>query len=95
MLPAARASAERERRLATLADRQHEEWAAVERLVGATQAGRYDDAVRRLRALRELHVDRGTVTAFHARLRALLDAHQRKHGFRERVRRAKLLPALP
>jgi hypothetical protein len=91
---AARAAAERERRLTALAGRQHEEWAAVERLVDAKQVRAYEDAVGRLRALRELHVDRGTVDAFHAQLRTLLDAHRRKYGFLERVRQAKLLPAL-
>ena len=92
---AARAAADRERRLTTLAGRQHEEWSAVERLVEAKQARAYDDAVGRLRALRELHADRGTEDAFHARLRTLLDAHRRKAGLLARVRRARLLPALP
>lgn len=85
------AAAERARRLTALAGRQNEEWGTVERLVGAKQSRAYDDAVTRLRALRELNIEQGTTTAFTARLQALLDAHRSKHGFRERVRRAKLL----
>ena len=65
--------------------RQEQEWTEVARLVGERKARAYDDAVKRLRALRELSKERGTEAVFGARLAALLEEHRSKHAFRQRV----------
>lgn len=82
---AERAAAERARRLARLEERQEEEWVEVTRLVEEKNQRAYADAVRRLLALRELSVERGTMEAFAARVAALLEQHRSKHSFRRRV----------
>ena len=87
---AERAAAERARRLALLEKRQEQEWTEVARLVGERKAQAYDDAVNRLRALRELSRERGTGAMFAARLAALLEEHRSKHAFRQRVAEAGL-----
>jgi hypothetical protein len=87
-----RSAAERARRLALLESRQEEEWIEVARLVREKKAQAYDDAVRRLLALRELSVERGTENAFQERLQVLLDQHRRLSAFRHRVRMAALEP---
>jgi hypothetical protein len=87
---AERAAAERARRLALLEKRQEQEWTEVARLVGEKKARAYDDAVKRLRALRELSMERGSEAVFAARLAALLEEHRSKHAFRDRVAKAGL-----
>jgi hypothetical protein len=87
---AERAAAERARRLALLEKRQEQEWTEVARLVGERKAPAYEDAVERLRALRELSMERGTEAVFAARLAALLEEHRSKRAFRDRVAKAGL-----
>jgi hypothetical protein len=87
---AAKAAAAKTRRLRALARRQDEEWLVIDRLVGEGKTNAYDDAVRRLVALRELSVDRGTDADFRERLVALLGRHRTKRAFGERVRDARL-----
>ena len=89
---AKRAAVERARRLARLAEHEDDEWIEVARLIEEKKARGYDDAVRRLLALRELGVDRGTEKEFAARLDALLARHRSKHAFLSRLQSAGLVP---
>ena len=88
----AAADAMRTRQLAVLESRQDAEWAEIERLVGAPRVKprSYEDVVRRLEALRELAIMRGTEDAFRARLDVLLDRFGSKTAFRRRIQEAEL-----
>ncbi|HEY0969567.1 MAG TPA: hypothetical protein VGE02_01180 [Gemmatimonadales bacterium] len=91
----AAAATARARQLVALEERQDAEWVELEGLVGAPKVkpSVYEDIVRRLAALRELAVMRGTEAAFRARLGVLLDRYGSKATFLRRVQEAGLMQA--
>lgn len=91
----AAAAAARTRQLVALEQRQDVEWAELDRLLGAPRVkpSAYEDVVRRLEALRELAVMRGTGDAFRARLGLLLERYGSKTAFQRLVRDAALTRA--
>jgi len=90
---AARAAALRTGRLAALERRQEVEWSELDQLLDAPKVrpSIYDDVVRRLTALRELAVDRGTEVTFRRQLRTLLDRYGSKMAFQRRAWEAGLI----
>ena len=92
---AAREKARREREAAAaralhldrLAPREEETWGQVDALVASKQPKSYDQAVSLLKDLRDLAARDEREAAFAARLQGLREAHAKKSGFLERLKK--------
>lgn len=80
----------RERYLDSLAKREPGAWSEVDALVATKHPARYDEAVKRLRDLRDLGLRDGRAAEIEARLLQLAEEHARKPSFIERLNKAGL-----
>lgn len=87
----AEAAAVRVRYLEELAPRQDELWRDAERLIASRKPSAYPQAVRMLRDLHDLGVQRNETDAFAARLAVLQQRHGRKSQFMAQLRKAGLV----
>ena len=87
-----RAEAEaRKKRLESLAGRENDLWATVDRLIATKQPKRYDQAVSLVQDLRDLAESQGKGRDFKSRMGALQHQNSGKSTLIERFRKAKLL----
>jgi hypothetical protein len=87
-----RAEAEsRKKRLESLAGKENDLWATVDRLIATKQPRRYDEAVSLLQDLHDLAEMRGKGPDFKFRIGALQRENSGKSTLMERFRKAKLL----
>ncbi len=80
----------RERYFTSLAKREPAAWREVEMLIATKHPGRYDDAVKLLRDLRDLGLHDGRAAEVEARILRLCEEHARKPSFIERLHKAGL-----
>lgn len=83
-------AAARAERLAHLAAHEAEAWQRVDALIATKRPADYDEAVRLLVDLRDLHAQSGRSAAFATRLGELREQHARKPSFVQRLDRAGL-----
>lgn len=81
----------RERYLMDLADREPAAWLRVDTLIATKQPGKYDEAVRLLRDLRDLGIRNGRGGEVDAHLLRLCQTHAKKPSLLARMRKAGLL----
>jgi hypothetical protein len=81
----------RERYLAALAQREAEAWREVDALIATKQPGKYDDAVKLLKDLRDIAIRAGRQGEVEARLARLREQHARKPSFVGRLQAAGLI----
>jgi hypothetical protein len=87
-----RAEAEaRKKRLESLAGRENDLWATVDKLIVTKQPRRYDQAVSLVQDLHDLAESQGKVSDFKSRIGALQRENSGKSSLIERFRKAKLL----
>ena len=87
-----RAEAEaRKKRLESLAGKENELWATIDRLIATKQPRRYDEAVSLLQDLHDLAKLQGTGPDFKFRIGALQRENSGKSTLMERFRKAKFL----
>lgn len=80
----------RARYLADLGRRKAQVWRQVDELIGTKQPGKYDEALKNLRDLRDLYLQEGRAGEIEARFRQLREEHARKPSFLERLKKAGL-----
>jgi hypothetical protein len=80
----------REQYLTSLAKREPGAWREVDALIATKQPGRYDEAVKLLRDLRDLGVRDGRAAEVEARIQRLFGEHARKPSLIERLNKAGL-----
>jgi hypothetical protein len=80
----------RERYLDALGQRETEMWHKVDALIATKQPGRYDEAVRLLKDLREVAARAGRQAEAEARLARLREQHAKKPSFLARLKAADL-----
>ncbi len=80
----------RDRYLEFVAKREPAIWREVDALIATKQPGRYDEAVKRLRDLRDLGLRDGREAEVEARILRLYEEHARKPSFIERLNKAGL-----
>ncbi len=85
----------RERYLKNLATREAAVWDEVDALIATKQPGKYDQAIKLLRDLRDLHSWKGTAGDIEARLFQLREEHAKKPSFLNRLENAGLRPSRP
>ncbi len=87
-----REKAEKRRKyLQSLAGREADLWAKVDRLIATRQPGPYDEAVTLLQDLRDLADMTGQAFGFRSRMTELYTQHSRRPSLLERCRKAKLV----
>ncbi|MGH7823760.1 MAG: hypothetical protein ACREQ7_01075, partial [Candidatus Binatia bacterium] len=82
---------ERKKRLESLAGKENELWATVDRLIATKQPRRYDEAVSLLQDLHDLAKLQGKGRDFKFRMGALQRENSGKSTLMERFRKAKFL----
>ena len=82
---------ERKKRLESLAGKENELWATVDRLIATKQPRRYDEAVSLLQDLHDLAKLQGKGSDFKFRMGALKRENSAKSALMERLRKTKLL----
>jgi hypothetical protein len=81
----------RERYLAALAQREAEAWREVDALIATKQPGKYDDAVKLLKDLRDIAIRAGRQGEVEARLVRLREQHAKKPSLVARLQAAGLI----
>src|SRR5919106_1991353 len=81
----------REQYLAALAQREAEAWREVDALIATKQPGRYDDAVKLLKDLRDIAIRAGQQGEVEARLVRLREQHAKKPNLVARLQAAGLI----
>jgi hypothetical protein len=81
----------RERYLAALAQREAEAWREVDALIATKQPGKYDDAVKLLKDLRDIAIRAGRQGEVEARLVRLREQHAKKPRLVARLQAAGLI----
>jgi hypothetical protein len=81
----------RERYLAALAQREAEAWREVDALIATKQPGKYDDAVKLLKDLRDIAIRAGRQGEVEARLVRLREQHAKKPSLVARLQAARLI----
>ena len=86
------AAAARQRYLASIADRESELWELIGNLISRRKPTEkeYDEAVKLLVDLRDLHTSNDGTTHFQIRLAALCEEHRNKRQFLRRLNQAGL-----
>jgi peptidyl-tRNA hydrolase len=79
------ASAARQRYLASIAGRESELWERIGNLVSARKPKKYDEAVKLIVDLRDLHTSTDSSIDFQIRLTALREDHSNKHQLLRRL----------
>lgn len=81
----------RKRHLESLQGKESDLWMKVNQLVGTKQAKGYDDAVSILHDLRDMASVNAKSSAFFMQMENLINTHESKRAFVDRLRKAKLL----
>jgi hypothetical protein len=80
----------REKYIKSLAGREDSIWKKVGELIDSKQPAQYDEAVKLLVDLRDLHKKTGTEKAFNLKLKTICENHHRKASFLNRLQKAGL-----